>query len=105
MAFSSRSDFNRNFRFDKLGGGEGRLAGTPDLLDDVFRRDAIGIGTDAFPDSATAATIAATLLAVEVTLFRRVTLLGGTREPDETECEWPREFGGRGSEPDMDERC
>jgi hypothetical protein len=76
----------------KLAGGEGRLPSAPDLADAffdiVFRRLVIGIPTDVSPASLTAATIAATLLAVfEDTLFRRVTLWLGIRDPDETECE------------------
>jgi hypothetical protein len=57
----------------------------------VFLRAEIGIPTDTSPASRTAATIAATLLTVfEVTLFRRVTLWLGMRDPDETEWEWFR---------------
>ena len=80
----------------KLAGGEGRLPSAPDLADEFFdivlRRLVIGIPTDVSPASLTAATIAATLLAVfEDTLLRRVTLWAGIRDPDETECEWFRE--------------
>jgi hypothetical protein len=71
----------------RLAGGEGRLP-TADLppFDAVFLRAEIGIPSAVSPASLTAATIAATLLTVfEVTLFRRVTLWFGMRDPDDTE--------------------
>lgn len=56
-------------------------------FDIVLRREDIGIPTEVSPASLTAATMAATLPALDVTLFLRETLCGGMREPDETECE------------------
>jgi hypothetical protein len=94
----------------KLTGGEGKLP-TADraLFDIVFLRLAIGIPNELSPDSLTAATIAATLLAAfEETLLRRVTLLFVIRDPEDTEWEWFREWDCRGREPefvDMDKRC
>jgi hypothetical protein len=94
----------------RLAGGEGRLP-TPDLpgFDIVFLRAEMGTPRDASPASLTAATIAATLLTVfDVTLFLRVTLWFGMRDPDDTEWEWFRAWDCRGREPkcaDVDRRC
>jgi hypothetical protein len=81
----------RDLLLGKLAGGEGRLPRRIDLADALFDIDLrwpdIGIPGVLSPASLTAATIAATLLAFEDTLFRRVTLWLGMREPDETEWE------------------
>ncbi len=116
IALSPRSDLplvvNRILWLGKLAGGEGRLpraAVLADvLLDIVFRRAEIGIPIEVSPASLTAATIAATLLAVfEETLLRRVTLWLGIREPDETEWEWfrPWDLGREPTFVDMERRC
>jgi hypothetical protein len=116
IALSLRSNFpldvNRILWPGRLAGGEGRLPRAVDLADAlfdiVFRRWEIGIPNVPSLASLTAATIAATLLAVfEVTLFRRVTLWFEMREPEETEWEWFRECD-LGREPefaDMERRC
>jgi hypothetical protein len=94
----------------RLAGGDGSPA-IPDLpvFEVVFLRAEMGMPIDVSPASLTAATIAATLLTVfDVTLFRRVTLWLGTRDPDDTECEWFRAWDCRGREPewaDVDRRC
>lgn len=85
-------DVNLILWLGKLAGGEGRPPGAPDLADAVFdivsRRLDIGIPSEVSPASLTAAAIAATLLAVfEDTLFRRVTLWLGIRDPTDTEWE------------------
>jgi hypothetical protein len=63
------------------------VAGFADaLLDTLLRRLEIGMPNELSPAaSLTAVTMAATLLALEETLFRRVTRCGGMSEPDETE--------------------
>ncbi len=101
IALSLRSSFPVDVNLilwppGKLAGGEGRPPSAADLADElfdiVFRRWEIGIPKDPSPASLTAATIAATLLAVfEDTLFRRVTRWFGMREPEDTEWEWFRE--------------
>jgi hypothetical protein len=93
IALSLRSDFpvevNRILWPGKLAGGEGRLPRAADLaealFDIVLRRLEIGMPKALSPASLTAATMAATLLAFEDTLFRRVTLLLEMREPEDTE--------------------
>ncbi len=95
----------------KLAGGEGRLpkADLADVFFDmVFRRLVIGIPEEVSPASLTAATMAATLLAVfEVTLFRRDTRWFVIRDPEDTEWEWFREwdFGREPECVDMERRC
>jgi hypothetical protein len=55
-------------------------------FDIVFLRVEIGIPKEVSPASLTAVTMAATLpVAFEDTLFRRVTLWLGLREPEDTE--------------------
>jgi hypothetical protein len=115
MALSLLSDLpvevNRILCPGKLAGGDGRLPRAADLaeafFDIVFRRLVIGMPKVVSPASLTAATMAATLLAFEDTLFRRVTLWLVIREPEDTECEWFREWD-LGREPeyvDIDRRC
>ena len=95
MALSLLSDLpvevNRILCPGKLAGGDGRLPSAADLaeafFDIVFRRLVIGMPKVVSPASLTAATMAATLLAFEDTLFRRVTLWLVIREPEDTECE------------------
>ena len=72
----------------------------------VFRRCDMGIPDELSPASRTAATIAATLLAFDELLFRRVTRWLGFSDP-EPEWEWMREcdFGSDPEFVDMDNRC
>jgi hypothetical protein len=85
MALSPRSSFSLILilLLGKLAGGEGSPG--LEVLDIVFLRPEIGIPAEIPPASLTAATMAATLLTVEVTLFRRETRLLAIRDPDETE--------------------
>ena len=116
IALSLRSDLplevNRILWLGKLAGGEGRLPRAEALADAFFdivlRRWEIGIPKLLSPDSLTAATMAATLLALfDDTLLRRLTLWLVIRDPEDTEWEWFREWD-LGREPefvDMERRC
>lgn len=96
IAFSGPSDFKfiENLWVGKLAGGEGKL---PTIggravagLDMVPRREltAIGNGPTLSPASSRAAATAATLAAVPVMLFRRVTRWVALRAPDKAEYVW-----------------
>jgi hypothetical protein len=79
IALSPRSDLPLDVNLirwlGKLAGGEGKLPTADLAFDIVFLRLEIGIPNEFSPDSLTAATMAATLLAAfDETLLRRVTL-------------------------------